>query len=357
MNKLGFLWLLCLIGSGFLSPLSPVSATDAKFIDCIIIKYSECPTCTSIFENEIRPFYEKYQYNETIEFTVIDAATQITLYLDIISELGINPSDYGNLPWVIFTWGEDQLQVFDVTNLDLIELTFETILSDLGYVPSGDPGASSPDLDIIRIDLLIFSGFFVVLFLGVVSSAVYLYQTKLKPEIFFIRISKQRFLVLAISSLISIFALTYQLLDHIQGGCGCATTNIVKSLLFRRYDHLNILGVNIPFALLGLGLMLSILILVFLVASLPIPWRISFPYENKFEVDKRIISFAYNCLVFISFLAVISLFYLLYLELFVIEFICVFCTISQIIIVVNTALILTWNPFPKADEEQSVGQK
>lgn len=344
MNRNRNLLIFFLFCSIIFNQVTPISilGDSSPLVDCIIIKYSECSICATTYELEIQPFYERYRDNETIDFTVIDAATQPEVYWNVITGLEINVNDYGNLPWVIFSWGE-QVEVLDAVHLDMIESTFNTILTDIGYVPT-DPGNSSPGVEILRLDLLLIAGTFNLILFGVSGLGAYTYRAKFTSERLLVRISKSRYLVIIALSFLSIIALTYQLLDHIQGGCGCATTNIVKSLLFRRYDHIMILGINIPFALLGLGLMFTIIFLVSLIAFLPVPFKINLPSERFLTINERILKNLYNILVFISFFGVLSLFYLLYLEIFVIEFICLLCTLSQLVIVANTTLIITWHP-------------
>lgn len=129
------------------------------------------------------------------------------------------------------------------------------------------------------------------------------------------------------------------------GGCGCASDDMVKVLLFRQYETLNLLGVEIPFSLVGLIMITGILIQVLILSDLPFPSDLKYTRNKTSLLTRKHGELWYRLIILQLILIVVFIFYLLYLELFVIHFICILCTISKVIITVNTALILTWKPF------------
>ncbi len=138
------------------------------------------------------------------------------------------------------------------------------------------------------------------------------------------------FFLISSFSLISILSLSYQTLDNFKGGCVCTTSNIAKTLLFRQHASIRLFDMEISFALLGLGLMSVILLQTFLIGTFPVPITIPIPFSRKFTLTPQMGQFFYYFLVFQIFGAIIALFNLLYIELFVIKFICLLCTISQV---------------------------
>ncbi len=168
-------------------------------------------------------------------------------------------------------------------------------------------------------------------------------EVKLTPK----QIEKNRLILFSSLSGVSIIALTYQFMDYLRGGCGCVTIDLAKTLLFRKYEIYRLFDFEIPFALVGISIMTAVLIQVVLLGFLPLQMELTIIKEKSFKITKKYGEYWYYFVVFQLFLTVGALLYLLYLELFVINFICILCTISQIIIVINTLLIMTWDPFPK----------
>jgi hypothetical protein len=336
-----FLLLTSLICKGV--EIRGVEENEELIVDCILVYTSGCSLCYATYEESILPFYYSYQNEETLNFTFIDIHLDIDEFLRTLDCLNINPSNYGYVPWVIFVWGEKQYIVLDDSHLDIIEPTFHAILSELQDNSSDNDGLSLEVLDfsLLAIAFIItISGLFIGFLLIIFCQRIFKTDKLLK------RISKRRFILFMILSLVSILVLVYQILDHYQGGCGCGTSDLIEALIFRLYDHINILGFEIPFALIGFGLITGVLIQVFIIGVLPRPAIISIPSLRTFSLSEAVIQLFYYLIVFQMLCAFLSIFYLLYLELFAIKFICLLCTISQLIIVVNTILIVSWDPFP-----------
>ncbi|MFX0185848.1 MAG: hypothetical protein ACFE95_22420, partial [Candidatus Hodarchaeota archaeon] len=222
-------------------------------IECIIIYTSACFICYREYNDSVLPFYEAYRDNDSIDFTIIDYSTDPDLFWEEIQRLEINTSQYENifLPWVIFAWGDKNVQVLDESQMDSIESTFFNILTDVNY----NPPPPSTKFESLDVELAIIAGFINLIALIIVSFLIFICNYLLRPTQLLKRISWQRFGLIIVLSILSIFALTYQLLDHLQGDCGCPFVVMTKAALFRQYDHINLFGVEIPYALIGLGLM------------------------------------------------------------------------------------------------------
>jgi uncharacterized membrane protein len=327
-----------------IEPFSTTLIQDTS-IDCIIIYNSDCPECHNQYLNQVKPIYDAYKTNNLTNFEVIDINNDYTFFWQEIERLNINYTSLGldNLPWVIFRWGENQEVGFDSENLDSIESVYLAILEDYGYIPPVENG-SDFHIELFDPNLLLLSGIIVLGELLVIVIGLGIYHYTRKSVILLKRISKNRARIIASMSLISICALTYQLLDYIGGGCGCATTSLVKSLEFRQYEYIIFMGIEIPFALIGFILMNAILIQTLFIGIFPNSMKIKVFETHQIHMTERTVTNLHRFLTIQTLLAFISLFYLLYIELFILQFICLLCTISQIVIVLNTILIITWNP-------------
>jgi uncharacterized membrane protein len=310
-------------------------------IECIIVYSSGCFTCFREYNDSVLPFYEAYRDHNSIDFTIIDFSTDPEFFWEEIQRLNINTSQYESLPWVIFVWGDKNIQVLDESQLYSIESTFFNILEDVNY----NPPPPSTKFESLDVELAIIAGIVTLTALVIVLFLIFICNYRLRPTQLLKRISWQRFGLIIGFSVLSIFALTYQLLDHLQGDCGCPFVVLTKAALFRQYDHIDLFGLEIPYALIGLGLMSAMLVQVFLIGTLPIPLSFTIPGFLSHTINNRKLRFFYFFLIFQMGCAILALFYLLYLELFVIEMFCFFCTVSQIVIILNTGLIATWNPF------------
>lgn len=312
-------------------------------IECILVYTSDCFICFREYNDSVLPFYEAYKYNNSIDFTIIDFSTDSDFFWEEIRRLNIDTSHYEHIffPWVIFAWGETNVQVLDESQLDLIESTFFNILEDVNYNPPPPP----TKFESLDVELAIIAGFITLTALVIVLFLIFICNYRLRPTQLLKRISWQRFGLIIGFSVLSIFALTYQLLDHFQGDCGCPFVVLTKAALFRQYDHIDLLGFEIPYALIGIGLMSAMLVQVFLIGTLPIPLSFTIPGFQSLTINDRKLRYFHFFLVFQMGCAILALFYLLYLELFVIEMFCFFCTVSQVVIILNTGLIVTWNPF------------
>ncbi|WP_455142421.1 hypothetical protein [Candidatus Hodarchaeum mangrovi] len=342
---------LIIVLSIFLLLITPVPSHSAQpvLIECYIIYYSECSACMSKYSTYVKPFYNSYRDNETIDFLLIDTYTEIGLasYWDIIDSLDINTSTLQGFPWVIFHWGDNQLIIIDERNLESIETTFLAILTDSGYTV---PKTSQPFIPIISIEsldlpLLGISSLLILGGLIFLNIPCLWYFSPNRNQKVLKRISKKRFLILIGLTLISLITLTYQLLDYIRGGCGCAGGNLAQVLLFRRYDHLMLFNIEIPFSLMGIGLMSSIFIIINFISIIPTPFSINIETRKFIVITEKNLQLLYKLLTLLLFVGFLSLFYLLYIELFLLEFICLLCTISQMVIIIDILLVFTWKPF------------
>ncbi|MHA1995877.1 MAG: hypothetical protein ACW97Z_15125 [Candidatus Hodarchaeales archaeon] len=352
--------LSALLVSIFLFGIVDLGKTELQaneLVDCIIIKWNACPSCVEKYETYVDPFFQEYNMNESIDFEIIDASdlSQHDYYLQQMALYNISTNNHGGFPRVIFIWDTDKTVVLDIDVIivdnDIIYTTFNSILVDIGYTPPDNNGTTTPSFDVIDIPLLgytiiIVGGLALIATSGGITIDKYS-EVNLKPK----RIEKNRLILFSSLSVVSIIALTYQFMDYLRGGCGCASTDLAKTLLFRKYEIYRLFDFEIPFALVGISIMTAILIQVVLLGFLPLPMELTITKENSFKITKRFGEYWYYFVVFQLFLTVGALLYLLYLELFVINFICILCTISQIIIVINTLLIMTWDPFPKKELE------
>ncbi len=83
-------------------------------VDCIIIKYNQCPNCVDKYTTYVNPFFVEYQSNDSIDIAFIDASLETTFFFEQMDVYNITVSDYGNFPWVIFVWDDDKSVVLDI---------------------------------------------------------------------------------------------------------------------------------------------------------------------------------------------------------------------------------------------------
>lgn len=320
-------------------------------IECIVIYDSGCPICYDNYLTYIKPFYDTYRYSNNTNFEIIDIDKDYTFFLQEVDRLNIDFYGLGKLPWVILRWGENQETGFDYDNLESIETEYLAILQDLGYAPPSPTNEPFFNIELIDIDLFLVSGFIGILELIILGVGFRISQKYKRKNLLLSPLSNNRTLLISTLSIISIIALSYQSLAYMSGGCGCATSSLLKSLEFRQYEYIIFLGVDIPFALIGFILMNAILIQTLLIGTIKTPTDISIVKSHKIHLTDRSINYLHKFLSFQILLAFLSLFYFLYIELFIVRFICLICTISQFIIVVNTVLILTWKPKSKKSSQ------
>jgi len=140
--------------------LNPLSS-DAELevvndqIQCIIIKNSGCPACDAKYTDFIEPFYNEYRNNMSINFTILEAHSDIDILLVELGKLNLTLLDISTPPAVIFIWGENQNQVLDANNLELIYSTFQNILEDPDYQPEPIDNSPSSSSDIIDVETLL----------------------------------------------------------------------------------------------------------------------------------------------------------------------------------------------------------
>jgi uncharacterized membrane protein len=240
----------------------------------------------------------------------------------------------------------------DADDLGLIASTFENILVDVGYTPIGNNTPPSTSFDIINFQTLLIA---IIVIVGPSLAFLlvgYYIKNRTELQINLLRIDKNRFYVFTGLTVVSLITLTYQFLDYIQGGCGCASSDIVKVLLFRQYEVFDFFGLEIPFSLLGIALMTVVYAQVFLLGIIPFPIKIPFFSGRTYLLTAKHGGYWYYFIVFQLFMTIGALINLLYLEIFVIHFICLLCTLSQIIIVINTIIIITWSPFNISSSEE-----
>lgn len=327
--------------------ISPLSHSQAQGtpIECIIVESTGCSICHNTYLTLIKPFYDAYRDNDSISFQLIDVAKPdgSDLFSNVTDRLNI--TEHGLLPLVIFAWNESQnVIVLDKGDLELVEETFLGIINDPNFKPS------PPEFQLIvlieQIDpLLVFiSGMIIVIELSILLVSMRYYKNRWKVESLLRRISKNRVIILSTLSFISIITLSYQLLDYIRGGCGCVSASLIKSLEFRQYEFLSFFGIGIPFSFIGLVLMNAILVQTLLIGIIKTPFVIK-PFKTRqIVLTERTLNYLHKSLVFQTVCAFFALFYLLYIEIFIVHFICLLCTISQVIIVINTILIISWRP-------------
>ena len=320
-------------------------------VECLIVQFSACNGCVLKYRDLVKPFYDLYKDNDSITFTIMDASDDFTYFFDEMQQIGVNIGDYGNFPWVIFLWNESQKHVLDGEDLGLITSTFENILADVGYVPNGNNNTPTTSFDIINLETLLVAFIIILGPFLVFSIAGYYLVNRSKLQLNLLRIDKNRFYIFTGLTLISLVTLTYQLLDYMQGGCGCASTDIAKILLFREYEVFEFFGLEIPFSLLGIALMIIIFAQVLLLSIIPFPIEVPYFSGRTYLLTDKHGGYWYYFIVFQLFMTIGALINLLYLELFVIHFICLLCTLSQIIIVINTIIVITWSPFKTSSGE------
>ena len=321
-------------------------------IECLIIQFSACDDCVLKYQDFIKPFYDMYKDNDTITFTIMDASADTVSFIDEMERLGINFNDYGNLPWVVFFWNETQKLVLDADNLGLIAITFENILTDAGYVSNGNNNIPNISLEIINLNTFLVACFLIITASFLIYLAKIYFMNRFKQKFELLRIKRSQFYLFAGLTLISITSLTYQFLDYIQGGCGCASTDLTKILLFREYEVFDFFGINIPFSLLGIALMILVFVQVSLLGIIPLPMEVSYFSARTYFLTEKNGRYWYYFIVFQLFMTIGAFINLLYIELFVIHFICPLCTLSQVITVVNTAIVVTWSPFKTSSKEE-----
>lgn len=337
----------CIISNFF---LSSAFSEQKPLVKCTLIYISTCGTCLQVYQSQVKPFYDSYRYNDSIDFTIIDLATDIELFYQEIRRLEIDIEEYGYFPWVIFEWGDNKKQVFDADNLDQVESTFLIILEDLDYTPQKplpDNGSTEPlqILPSFNLALLFISGILTILGTIITLTGINYYNTKRQPEELFKRNSASRIKLIALLSMISFFFLTYQFFEFLQGNCGCLTTDQLKILLFQKYNHVDLFGFAIPIALLGIVFLGTILVQVFFLGTITIPTKIEIFSWGELSLNESRLRFFHYFLALQMVFACIAVLYLLQIEIFLINYICLLCTISQVIIVFNTMLIATWRPF------------
>ncbi|MHA1974618.1 MAG: hypothetical protein ACTSW1_16580 [Candidatus Hodarchaeales archaeon] len=316
-------------------------------VDIVIIQYSECPDCVKKYQDYVKPFYDEFRY--TYDFEIIDAASSPDYFFEKMDELGIDIASYGNFPWVIFITNSKVI-VLDASSLGKVRSTFIDLIGG-EPITTTDVNPVPTTTESLNLDILPLTFFLFVLALATFSVTMFtikvLTEKRFSSSMQLYRIEKNQLLTILTISFISTLTLLYQLIDYYSGGCGCASENLAKTLLFRKYDHIVIGPLDIPVALLGIGLTLSIVFQTFLIGTLPIPLEIGTLKGRKITLTNRHLCYWYYLLCGEMVLAFMSLFVLLYIELVLVKFICVFCTISQVVIVINTVLILSWRPFAK----------
>ncbi len=109
---------------------------------------------------------------------------------------------------------------------------------------------------------------------------------------------------------------------------------------------------NIPISLLGLTIMLIILIQIMVLSVISFPLIFPISRTKNFIVTDKLGVVLYYLIMFQLFTLMSAVLYLLYLEFFVLEFICIVCTVSQLIIILNTVLVGTWSPFPVTEDQK-----
>ncbi|MHA1227151.1 MAG: hypothetical protein ACTSPV_10460 [Candidatus Hodarchaeales archaeon] len=314
-------------------------------LNIILVQYSECSDCVRKYQDYVKPFYEKYRYNYSFE--IIDAATSQDYFFDKMAQLGIDVGSYGNFPWVIFILNST-LIVIDASSLGKIESTFIDLIGGEPVITTElDPVPTNTES--INIEILPLTGILFILtltaFLGGIFITNKVLEKKYSSNLYLHRIGKNRLLTILAASFVSTLTLFYQLIDHYSGGCGCASENLAKTLLFRQYDHIMFGPLEIPISLIGIGLTLSVSIQTLLIGTLPAPLHFFTFKDKKITLTEQHLRYWHYLLCVEMILAFLSLFALIYVELVLVNFICILCTVSQIIIVINTVLILSWKPF------------
>ncbi|MHA2031755.1 MAG: hypothetical protein ACW99Q_20445 [Candidatus Kariarchaeaceae archaeon] len=320
------------------------SHTDTT-IECVIVQFNSCNLCVQKYRDIIKPFYDQYNNIDNITFLIIDASTNYSFFQTEMQRIDVNITDHGLFPWVVFSWNETQTEVLDANELGLIYSTFENIINDIYEDPNGNDTSPTTSFDIIDFGTLLVACITIVGPLLLILVVMQTSEIRSKRRINLLRIEKRRFYLFSGLTLVSLISLTYQFLDYINGGCGCVSPDIVKILLFREYEVFDFFMMEIPLSLLGIVLMVLIYVQVFLVGIIPFPIKIPYFSGHTFLFTTKQGKYWYYFIIFQLLMTIVAFINLLYIELFVIHFICLLCTLSQIIIVINTILVLTWSPF------------
>jgi hypothetical protein len=99
-----------------------------------MVETTGCSICHNTYLTMIKPFYDKYLDNDSINFTLIDVFTADgnNQFIQQITRLNISPNDHASLPWVIFVWNDSQnIELLDETELEAVEATFLSILDTM----------------------------------------------------------------------------------------------------------------------------------------------------------------------------------------------------------------------------------
>ena len=154
------------------------------------------------------------------------------------------------------------------------------------------------------------------------------------------RMGTIRFSFILISSIISIITLIYQTYEYLQDSCGCGEN--VPEIIAAFKEYSSILG--IPISFIGFSSMTIVLVQIVMLSYIPNPMYVHFKQEKILIInDKRIKNWYFLLLIQLGLmcLAVVNL---IFIELVIIKSVCVFCTISQGVILLNTFLIYNWTP-------------
>lgn len=166
------------------------------------------------------------------------------------------------------------------------------------------------------------------------------------------RIGKIRFFTIVSLSVISIIILSYQTIEYIQNSCGCGE-NIPEIIeAFRECGNIG----GVPISFIGLICMGAIIIQLFFLSSLPNTFKLNIfksLFGKELVLTQRGLKFWYHLFLIELASMSIAVLTLIYIELFIIDKVCVYCTVSQITILLSTILIWKWNPF----HEQSKFEK
>lgn len=328
-------------------------------VEITIVNYSECPTCMHHYRTYIKDYYITFRFN--ISFTSIDVAdldTGLPAYWDLVTRLDIDTLAHRDFPWVIFSWTENDtvIDLIDVEELNTLTEVFYNITGlslDTTIIPS-ESSHTQPDPELLNfisaaIALVLTSILIILYLVGKRSIPFILRKISEFEGNLSLNIGITRYYLILGLSFLSILTLSYQFFDQIMGGCGCTTTNLATVILFKKYDSIDLFGLRIPFSFMGLGVMTISIILTSLISLIPLEINFKFPSNKKIQITEKSLSICYYLLVALMLGTTVSLSYLLYLELFVIHYICIFCTISQIIVTINTVLVIFWNPLNKPE--------
>ncbi|MFW9856242.1 MAG: vitamin K epoxide reductase family protein [Candidatus Thorarchaeota archaeon] len=154
-----------------------------------------------------------------------------------------------------------------------------------------------------------------------------------------LNMGRNRFDLILFLSLISISILLYQTIEYLLGGCGCGATmpEVVKA--FRQYG--TVFGVPISFfGLISLGGVLSQILAL---SCIPIDYELKLARSTINMSSERLERWYILLLVQYGGIC-LGIAYLFLIELFIVESICLNCTISQGLILIISVLVWTWNP-------------